>query len=121
MSDTTAAPDVYVKMRAASGQGEDTQWFDYRASYFGAVIRIEWDKGTMYAALPADHAGYLIKNGYARPMTEAEIEAYTAPAEKPQEPLVPPVPELTPASPVPDPPTVVDEAPTPRRKKEKQS
>lgn len=124
MSDTTTAPDVYVKMRAASGQGEDTQWFDYRPGYFSPVVRIEWDKGTMYAALPPGAAGYLIKHGHAKALTEAELEAYTGAATKlPEEPVLPPVVVLTPPAAEPDPPVVVEKADDPpiRRKKEKTS
>ena len=70
-------------MQIASGAGADSQWFDYRPSYFSDPVRVEWDKGTMFAALPADTAGYLLSRGYARPMTDAEVEAYTAPAPEP--------------------------------------
>ena len=70
-------------MQVASGAGPDSQWFDYRASFFGDPIRVEWDKDTMFAALPSDTANYLLKQGYARPMTESEVEAYTAPAPEP--------------------------------------
>ena len=70
-------------MQIASGKGVDSQWFDYRPSFFSDPVRIEWDKDTMFAALPADTAGYLLSRGYARPMTESEVEAYTAPAPEP--------------------------------------
>jgi hypothetical protein len=66
-------------MNVATGQGADSQWFDYKPSYFMPTVRIEWDKGTKFAALPPEAANYLITHGYARPMTDAEIEAYTAP------------------------------------------
>jgi len=66
-------------MRYASGQGSDTQWFDYRPAFFGDIVRVEWDKDTMFAALPKDTANYLVKHGYARPMTEQEVEEYTSP------------------------------------------
>jgi hypothetical protein len=66
-------------MQAVSGSSEDTQWFDYRPGFFTPVIRVEWDKGTMMAALPSDVAGYLLDKGYARPMTDVEIEQYTSP------------------------------------------
>ena len=76
-------------MQVASGTGPDSQWFDYRTTFFGDTMRVEWDKGTMFAALPSDTASYLLKQGYARPMTESEVEAYTAPAE----PVPPPPPK----------------------------
>ena len=46
------------------------------------VERIEWEVGTKYAALPTNFADLLVRNGYARVMTEAEIEAYTEPPTK---------------------------------------
>jgi len=76
-------------MQVVSGQGTDSQWFEYRPSYFSAPVRVEWDKDTMFAALPADTAGFLLTRGYARPMTEAEVEAYTAPAKTPEPPPAP--------------------------------
>lgn len=66
-------------MLAVTAKGADSQWFDYKPTYFGEVTRVEWDADTMFAALPAETAGYLLSHGYARRMTEAEIEAYTAP------------------------------------------
>jgi hypothetical protein len=74
-----ADTESYVVMLRKSGQSEDSQWFDYKPSYFSPPTRIEWDTGTMFAALPAETAAYLVFNKYARPMTEEEIEAYTAP------------------------------------------
>jgi hypothetical protein len=71
-------------MQVASGKGADSQWFDYRTTFFGPVIRVEWDLDTMYAALPSEAAGYLLAHGYAKPMTDAEIEAYTAPPAEPE-------------------------------------
>lgn len=68
-------------MLVVSGSGPDTQWFDYRPAFFQPIIRVEWELGTMFAALPDDVAGYLLSHGYARAMTEAEIEEYTAPPE----------------------------------------
>lgn len=121
MSETGAATDVFVEMRVVSGHGADTQWFDYSPGYFMDPIRIEWDLGTMFAALPPGAAGYLLKNGYARAMTEAEIEEYTGAAKKLPEP--PPV-----VTPIPPPPVEIpvvvakakeEDPPTPRRKKEK--
>jgi hypothetical protein len=75
-------------MQVATGRGTDTQWFDYRPAYFADPVRIEWPSDTMFAGLPPDAAGYLVNHGYARPMTEAEVEAYTAPAKEPDPPPV---------------------------------
>ena len=58
MADT----ETLVVMQVASGKGADSQWFDYRPSFFSDPVRIEWDKDTMFAALPADTAGYLLKS-----------------------------------------------------------
>lgn len=76
-----AAAETNVVMLVVSGSGPDTQWFDYRPAFFQPIIRVEWELGTMFAALPDDVAGYLLSHGYARAMTEAEIEEYTAPPE----------------------------------------
>jgi hypothetical protein len=65
-----------------TGKNDDIQWFTYLPGFFNDPIRIEWDSDTKFAALPADAAGYLLSHGYARPMTDAEVEAYTAPAPK---------------------------------------
>jgi hypothetical protein len=73
-------------MQVVSGTGVDSKWFDYRPSFFSDPVRIEWPMDTMFAALPADVAGYLLFHGYARPMTDAEVEAYTAPAAPLDEP-----------------------------------
>ena len=70
-------------MQVKSGEGGDSQWFDYRPSYFSDPVRVEWDKDTMFAALPSDTAGFLLARGYARPMTKAEVEAYSEPAPAP--------------------------------------
>jgi hypothetical protein len=67
-------------MLAKTGTSDDYQWFSYRPSYFAPVTRVEWDTGTMFAALPVDTADYLVSRGFARLMTDEEIEAYTAPA-----------------------------------------
>lgn len=76
---SVAAAETNVVMLVVSGSGPDTQWFDYRPGFFYPVIRVEWEKDTMFAALPDDVAGYLLSHGYARAMTETEIEEYTAP------------------------------------------
>lgn len=64
-----------------SGQGPDSQWFEYRPSFFGDIIRVEWDKDTMLADLPSEAANYLIKNGYARPSTAAVAALVSEPPE----------------------------------------
>jgi hypothetical protein len=74
-------PQQLVVMLVSSGQNDKVQWFEYRPSYFGDIIRVEWDAGTMNAALPEDVASYLLGNGYARAMTDDESKAYDGPAE----------------------------------------
>jgi hypothetical protein len=73
-------------MQVVTAKGPDSQWFDYLPTFFGAPVRVEWPDDTMFAALPTETAGYLLNHGYARPMTEAEVEAYTAPAKPPEPP-----------------------------------
>jgi hypothetical protein len=71
--------ESHVVMLHASGQGQDSQWFDYRPSFFAEPVRVEWEKGTMAVALPQDVADFLVKGGYARAMTKSELEEYSAP------------------------------------------
>ena len=73
-------------MLVSSGHNDDINWFQYRAEFFGQVQRIEWDKDTMFAALPNDTAGWLLNRNYARLMTDEEIEQYTSPPPAAAEP-----------------------------------
>lgn len=78
--------NVEVKMLVRSGQTEDSQYFDYRPSFFGDIVRVEWDLDTMEAALASDAAEYLINHGYAE-----RLSPEPEPAEPPlvvEEPLV---------------------------------
>jgi len=74
-------------MLHSSGSNDDINWFVYRPSFFGEVVRLEWDAGTMFAALPSDTAGWLIQNGHARLMTDEEVERYTSPPEAVEPPV----------------------------------
>lgn len=75
-----------------SGQGTDSQWFDYRPGYYQDIVRIEWDLNTMDILLPVDAAEMLIKHAWAREMTSEEATAYnnklkkTEVAEPPRKP-----------------------------------
>ena len=66
-------------MLHSSGSNDDIQWFKYMPSFFGQAVQVEWDAGTKFAALPNETADWLIRNGHARLMTEAEVEEYTSP------------------------------------------
>jgi hypothetical protein len=57
---------VAVTMLFASGEGADSQWFDYKAGFYQPIIRVEWEKDVMDVILPPDTAEALIKRGYAR-------------------------------------------------------
>ena len=76
---------VEVRMKVVSGKGEDSQWFDYRPGFFHDIVRVEWDLGTMDAALQTDAAEYLIRHGYAERLSP---EQEPAPIVQEQEPLV---------------------------------
>ena len=85
-TENTAAveAETHVLMLVKSGENGDIRWFTYRPTYFGEIIRVEWEADTMIAPLPTEYATYLISNGYARALSDEEIEAYTAPpAEEP--------------------------------------
>lgn len=86
-----------VMMLVTTGETDDSQYFEYRPAFFGPVVRVEWDKDTMFAALAADTADNLVFNGYARPVSDPEVEAYTepAPAELPPPPPAPEAPVRT--------------------------
>jgi hypothetical protein len=100
---------VFVVMLRNSGVGPDSQWFEYKPGFYSQATRIEWDLGTMSVELSDQVvANYLIKSGYARPMTDEEKKTHSAasvpsPAPsktaEPSPPLPPPAPP--PASPAP--------------------
>jgi hypothetical protein len=72
----TKSGEVGLIMAVVTGKTEDSQWFDYRLSFFGNILRVEWDIDSMDAILPLDTAEVLIRNGYARFMTRSEARAY---------------------------------------------
>jgi hypothetical protein len=65
-------------MNVTSGKNDEIQWFEFKTSYLApaSVYRVEWEIETMDVVIPADTASWLIKNGYARPMTTSEARAY---------------------------------------------
>jgi hypothetical protein len=74
----TESGQVGLVMLHVSGTDGDVQWFDYRPGFFSDIIRVEWDKDTMAAVIPADVADLLVRQGYARIMTEVEAENYNS-------------------------------------------
>jgi hypothetical protein len=77
---------VGVVMLVASGQNDEIKWFEYRPTFFGATIKVEWEKETMNAVLQAEVANYLIDKGYARLMKASEVTAYNKQFEPKEEP-----------------------------------
>lgn len=65
-------------MKVTSGRDDEIQWFVFKTSYVASapILRVEWDIETMDVVIPAETANWLIKNGYARPMTASEARAY---------------------------------------------
>ena len=113
--------NVEVRMLVKSGVTEDSQFFDYRPSFFGDIIRIEWDLDTMEASLAEDAADYLIKHGYAIRLSPVQEPASV---EQTKEPLVveTPVDEPSPPPSQTPPATVTQETASSggkQRKKEK--
>lgn len=96
---------VTVVMLVSSGRSEDSTFFDYRPSYFGDIVRVEWESDTDRAVLPRETADYLIRHNYARPVPDDVSTEATAPS-SPATPMMEPSPEV-----------VEEKAPT--RKKEK--
>lgn len=72
----TATGSVGVVMRVVSGKSKDTQWFDYRPGFFSEIVRVEWDIDTMNVVLPLDVSEYLLRNNYARVMTNEEAREF---------------------------------------------
>ena len=105
---------VTVVMLVSSGQTEDSKFFDYRPTYFGDIVRIEWEADTNQAVLPRDTADYLIRHNYARLEAPASIEASETTA-----PSTPPPPSAEPSGTI----TTEEEPPPPPppsgKKKEK--
>lgn len=77
---------VGVVMLFASGENDEIKWFEYRPVFFGATIKVEWEKETMNVVLQADVANYLIGKGYARLMKASEVAAYNKQFESEEEP-----------------------------------
>src|SRR4029079_15276891 len=75
-SEGVGSTEHAVIMKFASGQGSDSQWFDWKPGFYQETIRVEWEKDTMEAVIPADLARALIRKGYARPMTDDETRAH---------------------------------------------
>lgn len=83
--------ETVVEMLVVSGQGSDSQWFEYRPTFFGDIVRVEWNIDTMQAELPSNIAEYLLKNGYARPggsPRKPPPSAVVPPTEPTKEPAV---------------------------------
>jgi hypothetical protein len=90
--------DVGVIMRTVSGYAVDDEgvkfrYFEFVTQFMESPIRVEWDDTGMEAVLPKNMAEVLIKKGYARDMTSAEVRAYNSslgpesepePAKKPE-------------------------------------
>jgi hypothetical protein len=73
--------DVGVVMLVVSGESIDEndikfRYFECVVRFFQPPTRVEWDADSMDAVLPVETADYLIKQGYARAMTKAEVRAY---------------------------------------------
>jgi hypothetical protein len=90
-----------VVMLIKSGEGDDSQWFDFHMVGHGEPpTRIEWDKETMTAVLPANIAKFLIGRKYARETTAEEVRAIEREPEKKEEVAPPPKEEpVAPAKP----------------------
>src|SRR5262245_46295876 len=67
-----------VVMKLASGSSDTLQWFDYKPEFFGPSLRVEWPAGTMMATVPQKDAEVLLRDGYARAMTQDEARVYNA-------------------------------------------
>jgi hypothetical protein len=94
--------NLLVVMLQKSGTGPDSQWFEYKTGFYAPVTRIEWDLGTMSVELTEQNVvNYLVKNNYARLMTDDEAKAFSA--ESTPTPVSPP-PAASPVASSPVPP-----------------
>lgn len=78
----TASGEVGCIMLMATGLAGNTHFFQYKPGFFSGVITVQWEGDAMQAVLPPEIANYLIKNGYARRMTAAEIQSYNTEVQK---------------------------------------
>jgi len=69
-------------MQVVTSGDDEIQWFEFVATFFTPVIRIEWEQNTMNVVLPAAMADTLIKKGYARHMKASEASAYNQALDK---------------------------------------
>jgi hypothetical protein len=91
---------ILVVMLQKSGTGPDSQWFDYKTGFYAPVTTIEWDLNTMSLELTDQNVvNYLVRNNYARLMTDDEAKKFKAAAAPP--PPSPPTAETPAPSPVP--------------------
>lgn len=88
--------DIAVRMLVSTGRTEDSQFFDYRPSYFGDIIRIEWELDTMDALISAEHAEFLIRRGYAKRIHDEAPKEKALVVEVIEPPSVPPATEPPP-------------------------
>jgi hypothetical protein len=94
---------VTVRMLRTTGQDKTTQWFEYRPGFLLDIVRITWELETMDVELDASVADYLLRAGYAAPLSPGSAPPPAAPqapvqppAEKVLNPLVNPPPEPPP-------------------------
>lgn len=92
-----------VKIRVASGSDGVENWFEFKATMMGPVVRISWPKGSIFALLPQAEARTLVQLGYAIGITQEEMDAYNATVDadggKGSAPIV--TPTIEPAKPTP--------------------
>jgi hypothetical protein len=74
-----SAGEIGCVMLVVSYTTDESNWFCYKPSFFSPEdVKIEWPRDTMEVVIEEEVAGYLIRNGYARVMTEAEVKAWNA-------------------------------------------
>lgn len=77
----TASAHCAVVPKIASGSfeeqsGQRTNWFEFKASALGQVVRVEWPAGSPLAIFDADTAGVMLRAGYARNITDEIATTY---------------------------------------------
>jgi hypothetical protein len=71
-----AAGEIGCVMKVVGRVTEESNWFRYKPGFFAKEVEIEWPRDMMEVVIENDVARYLLDNGYARAMTEAEMNKW---------------------------------------------
>ena len=81
-----------VHMLRTTGKNDTIQWFEYRPSFRVDIVRIEWELDTMDVELDSPIADYLLRAGYATPISPGSAPVIQPPVPDSAAPADEPVP-----------------------------